>query len=191
MNGAQISRLASSPRAQKRFLIASLTVLALGVVAAVLTLTWHPRHESGTSAAPAPTSEVGQQGKTVPVSAEEKAVATKWIFGAVDRSDLAATFDLTHPDLRGSMTRKEWATGTIPVTPYPVGKLTATSWKTDSSHSREAVLEVKLTPAANAPVAVRPLTFIIGLTKSQGADGDKWRVNYWAPKYKPPVRLGE
>ncbi len=183
----------SSPRQrlQRRFFIASLTVLVVGVVAAALVLTWQPRHESSVSVPEKPTQQVEPPGKTVPVSEEEKAVATRWILGAVNRSNLAATFDLTHPDIRGSMTRKEWATGTIPVTPYPVGRLAATSWKAQSSHSKDAVLEVRLIPAADAPNTVRPLTFIIGLAKSQGADGGKWLVNYWAPKYKPPIRLAE
>lgn len=127
--------------------------------------------------------------RSVPFSDEAKSVAETWIMGAVTREDLAGTYDLTHPDLRGTMTRAEWETGDIPVVPYPLDTLRDERWHVDYSYSDEALLEVGLLPAKGSDE--RPLTFFIGLKKvGQGADAH-WVVNYWSPRYKPPVPLAQ
>ncbi len=125
----------------------------------------------------------------VPFSDEAKAIATRWILGAVTRRDLKGTFDMTHPDIRGSMSRAEWETGNIPVIPYPVDKVYSDRWTVDYSYADEALLEVGLLPSKGSDQ--RKLTFFIGLKKVGTGDNARWVVNYWSPRYKPPVPLAQ
>lgn len=181
-----VERLKTSPRLQKRVFIAALAVFALGAIALTISLFSNtgPNQETAISNEDA---QVLQPQKAVPISDEAKAVATKWILGAVNRSDLAGTYDLTHPDIRGSLTRAEWTSGNIPVIPYPVDKIYDGRWRVDYSYEDEALLEVGLVPAKNA--SERALTFYIGLKKVGDGESAHWVVNYWSPRYRPPVPL--
>lgn len=183
-----VERVKTSPRLQRRLFIGSLVVFALGAAALTFAIFGNtaPNRESAISNEDA---QVLKAQKKVPVSDEAKAVATKWILGAVSREDLAGTFDLTHADIRGSMTRAEWESGNIPVIPYPVDKIYEGRWRVDYSYEDEALLEVGLIPSEKA--SERALTFYIGLKKvGEGADA-RWVVNYWSPRYRPPVPVAQ
>jgi hypothetical protein len=125
-------------------------------------------------------AKVISQGHEVPLRAEVIDVATRWILGAVTRADLAGTYVLTDPDIRGSMSRMEWELGAIPVVSYPVEKLSPKSWRVRFSRAREALLEVHLVPPARFK-AVAPRTFLIGLKRVGVGQRVNWVVNYWSP----------
>lgn len=171
-------RLHQSPRG-RRWLSLVLSACSLGAVAVFITLIWD---QAGETDAP-PSEEAAKvisQGHEVPLSAEVIDVATRWILGAVTRGDLAATYVLTDPDIRGSMTRAEWELGAIPVVSYPVGELSRKSWRVRFSRVREALLEVRLVPRARLE-AVAPRTFLIGLKRVGVGQRVNWVVNYWSP----------
>lgn len=113
--------------------------------------------------------------RTVPLDPRVRQVAEAWILSAVNRSDPAAAYDLTHADLRGTMSRGEWETGNIPVVPYPVTMIPPESWRVDTSLEDEALLEVAL---SSSDASTPPVVFLIGLTKVRG----RWLVNYWSPR---------
>ena len=179
-----LERPRAASRFDERLLVVAVGVLVAGAVAITVALF------AGSAADGAPVSgdpRMLAPQKTVPVSAAAKAVATAWILGAVNRSDLAGTYDLTHTDIRGSLTRAEWETGDIPVIPYPVESIGDGRWHVDTSYEGEALLQVELTPTAGS--SQRALTFYIGLKKVGEGAGARWVVNYWSPRYRPPVRL--
>jgi hypothetical protein len=183
-----IARVESSPRLQRQLFLAALAVFGAGAVVATFVFFGNTATNRETPISNEPAQVLKAQ-RTVPLSDELKQVASTWILGAVTRKDLGGTFDLTHPDLRGSMTRKQWETGNIPVVPYPVDELFEDRWHVDYSYEDEALLEVGLIPSETA--AERPLTFFIGLKKvGEGAQA-RWVVNYWSPRYKPPVPLAQ
>jgi len=62
---------------------------------------------------------------SVPLDPKARAVAEAFVATAVARKDLAKSWELASPELRGDLTRADWLTGTIPVQPYPVDKATA------------------------------------------------------------------
>src|SRR5215831_15252381 len=69
--------------------------------------------------------------KTVKLGHEEgrvRRVAAQFVATAVERRNIAQSFDLTSPSLRRGFTRKQWAQGTIPVVPYPHGDLDYAAW---------------------------------------------------------------
>lgn len=188
---SRLERLKSSPRAQRRLFILSLGVFALGAVALTSALFWNTSSSKETPISNEPAQVLKQQAP-VPLSDEAKQVAIDWILAAVTREDLPGSYALTHEDIRGSMTRAEWETGNIPVVPYPVNvELLGERWQVDYSFADEALIEVGLMPAKGAASNIEPLTFFIGLKKVGDGASARWVVNYWSPRYKPPVPLAQ
>lgn len=166
----------------------ALAVFAAGAVA----LTFALFRNTATNRETAISDEAAQilkAQKKVPVSDDAKSVAEQWIMGAVTRRDLKGTYDLTHQDIRGSMTRDEWETGNIPVVPYPADKIYEGRWRVDYSYEDEALLEVGLIPGEGQ--SERALTFYIGLKRVGEGANARWVVNYWSPRYRPPVPLAQ
>jgi hypothetical protein len=112
----------------------------------------------------------------VPLDNAARRVAGRFILTAVARKNLGESYELTHPELRQGMTKKEWLTGNIPVQPYPVEKIESATFKVDESYPNEAVLEVALLPPANAEL--KPQIFFIGLKKHAVGNAVRWQVAY-------------
>jgi hypothetical protein len=186
-----LETLKTSPRAQKRALIASVAIFAIGAAALVSTVFWNTSETLETPIRDEAATVLEKQVEA-PLAPEIKQVATAFILNAVARRDIGSTYDITHVDMRGTMSRAEWAKGNIPVVPYPVdtAEITDDRWTVSYSLKDEALLEIRLFPEPGTK-GINPLSFFIGLVKvGEGADA-KWLVNYWAPKYKVPVPLAQ
>jgi len=110
---------------------------------------------------------------SVPLDPKARAVAEAFVASAVARKDLAASWKLAAPELRGDLTRADWLTGSIPVQPYPVDKATA-RYTVVTSNPDEALLGVAFVPHdASTP----PGDFLITLDRSSG----EWLVSSWVP----------
>ena len=169
-----------NPVTRRTISLVSVLILVAGVVA--FTVAWIG--DTGTSQETPLSNEPAQvftPRKQVPLDGEARKVAGRFILTAVAREDLAESYDLTHPELRQGMSRKEWATGNIPVVYYPATKLETATFKVDESYANEAILEVALIP--KNPEQVKPQIFFIGLKKT----GAKWQVNYWVPRAAPAI----
>ena len=110
---------------------------------------------------------------SVPLDPKARAVAEAFVASAVARKDLATSWELASPELRGDLTRADWLTGSIPVQPYPVGKATA-RYTVVTSHPDEAVLGVAFVPHDSS---TPPGDFLITLDRSSGT----WLVSSWVP----------
>ena len=108
----------SSPRNQRRLLIGSGAVLVAGIVAFVSMVVLRGTGNAFTSTFSNKPAFIYHQPKHVPLSKDEIAVARKFIATAVTRKDLDAAYGIVHPDLKGTLTRKQWDTGNIPVGPF-------------------------------------------------------------------------
>jgi hypothetical protein len=184
-----LQSLKASPRAQKRALIGGVAVFAVGAAALVATVFWNTRDTLETPIRDEAATVLEKQVEA-PLAPEVKKVATAFILNAVARRDIGSTYDITHPDLRGTMNRAQWAAGNIPVVPYPVDAVKDDQWTVAYSLNDEALLEVRLIPAAGSK-GINPLRFFIGLVKVGDGAKAHWLVNYWAPKYKVPVPLAQ
>src|SRR3954454_17694613 len=103
------------------------------------------------------------------------ATSTKFVRTAVVHRHLREAYDLIGPDLRGGMTRAEWAKGDNPVVPFPaVGIAT---WAVAYSYPNDAGLDIALVAKPGSDTIGK--TFRIELQRS--ARSAPWRVVSWLP----------
>jgi hypothetical protein len=121
----------------------------------------------------------------VPLDAEARKVAGRFILTAVARRNLGESYALAHPELRQGMTKRQWLTGNIPVVYYPATQIETATFKVDESYPGEAILEVALLPKDASKV--KPQVFFIGLKKAGKGDSARWLVNYWVPRAAPQI----
>jgi hypothetical protein len=175
----------SSRRFNRWFLVAGGLVLIAGVVAVLLTFF----RNTATTESANPTGPVIKQAapaKNIPFPKEAWTAARSFIFDAVGRENLAASYKVADSSLRGGLTLKQWKSGTITVPFYPVAKILRTNWKnTNFAHPREALINVILVPKASA--GQRPINAQVALTKVGKGSSAKWLVDYFSPLAGPPV----
>ena len=118
--------------------------------------------------------------KTVKLTRADRAhalaAAANFVTHAVARRHVELAYDLTHPSLRGDISRVEWRTQDIPVVPFPVEEA---RWKIEYSYSDALGLEVLLLPTAKS--RLRPQVFAMELVPTGHGKAHKWLVSSWAP----------
>jgi len=173
-----------SRRHQRLALSAGLGVLAVGAAVATFAFFGNTGHSLETPLSNEPANIYRPQ-KQADVDSAAKRVAGNFILTAVSRKKLAKSYDYVHPELRQGMTRKQWATGNIPVVYYPASSiLDKAAFKVDESYEDEIYMEVALLPKTGSNW--KPQIFYIGLKRVGGAKGP-WAVNYWVPRAKPEL----
>ncbi|HZO62524.1 MAG TPA: hypothetical protein VFB35_06035 [Gaiellaceae bacterium] len=108
-----------------------------------------------------------------------RAIAVRFIESAVYRRNVRASFALTTSGLRQGESRADWASGTIPVVPYPAEAVQTVRWRLDHSFANEVGLKVAFYPKPEAGIARQ--IFDITLENHGTAVAPKWLVSYWAP----------
>jgi hypothetical protein len=169
----------ASPRLRRR--LARLGLAAVVVAAAVAAgivfdggKTVEPTiRESGPAIVP-------EQPEEVEVTAADRklalATAAEFVRTAVRRERLADSYDLVSPALRAGFTRREWATGAIPVQPYPVD---GARWRFDYGYRDEIGLQVLVAPGAGSKL--RPTVFLMALKATGAGAQRRWLVDSWVP----------
>lgn len=128
------------------------------------------------------------QPKSVKFTAENQRAVHKvlreFIQTAVDRQDVARSWEIAAPSMRAGFTRKQWNHGDLPVVPYPAANRGLGRWSfVQYSYAKTVGLEVFLFPKQGSGWSA--MTADVELVK--GHDGN-WRVDYWMPKrfHGPP-----
>jgi hypothetical protein len=176
-----------SPRARRRFYWLSGGVFLIGLIAFVSVFAF--RNSSGIHA---PISTVKAQSAPPAVKAPPDPTAYKvaraFIESAVLRKNLDASYSLVNPEIRGTLTRKQWRTGNIPVIGYPADNAKTAGFQVVYSYKTQMELIVDL--VAKPGSQVRPhLSFYIGLVRKGGKPKGRWLVNYWQADYRPPIPM--
>jgi hypothetical protein len=179
----------SSPRAQRALYWVSGIVFLAGVVA-IITV-YATRGGSNASSPsqvnpnpPSQTSNRGTSTKKVKASPEALGVARKFLETAVVRKNLAESYNLVGPYLKGGATLKQWTSGNNTVVPYPANNTKTTALIVKTSHPTDLLIWVSLVPRPGA--GVKPQMFSIELDKLKG----HWLVNGFQPLYQPGVQNG-
>jgi hypothetical protein len=183
-----LGNLVNSPRKQRRFLIVSAAVFTVGVTVFVAVVVLGGTANRFTDTISNIPAQLNRPDPKTPISKDELALARRFIKTAVLRQDLASSYDLVNADLKGTMTRKQWTHGNIPVVSYEATNADRAGFTVDYSNQRSAMLEVDL--IAKAHTETRPhLLFFLGLHRAGDKATGRWLVNYWAPHYRPPIPM--
>jgi hypothetical protein len=168
-------------------MVIGFAVFALGAVMFALVFFRNTGHPLPDKLSSQPAATVKPQ-PTVPLDSAIVPLMRKFIATAVVRKHLDQAYALVGPDLRGNLTEKQFEKGNIPVVPYPVADVKHLQFQVDYSHPTQVGLEVGLNPPAGHP-DIRRLTFYAGFKKVGTGPSAHWVVNYWSPRYRPPVPL--
>jgi hypothetical protein len=165
-------------------------VLALGVITFLQVLN-RPEQEAVPPTQNRP-AQIAKEPKTVPPSPEARRLVSQFLNTAVDRDGSEAVarrkldraWQISSPNVRGGLTKREWLTGNIPVVPYDVSNVDRAPVRLDWSYATEASFAVMLLPKNGS--AEKPQTFFITVKKFGKGPKARWMVDYFAP-YAPPV----
>jgi hypothetical protein len=171
-------RLIESPRRRKRLLV--LAVIAVAAIGATIVgLTWSNTSREKETFEPGNAQVIPEQVRVRLSRADRRAVlrtVDRFIETAVARHDLAAAYDLTTPDLRGQVTRRQWARGDVPVPSYPVYRHGATITDTYRNDvSVQLFLEARRR-------GVDPLGVDMELKAFGRGANRRWLVSYYLPR---------
>ena len=95
---------------------------------------------------------------------------------AVKRDHPERAWDVVDPALREGYTKASWATGDIPVVPYPVD---AAIYRLDYSHPTLVGWKVSVYPPKGS--TQQAMTFYMDVTLSGSGEERRWRVSNWSP----------
>jgi hypothetical protein len=123
------------------------------------------------------------------LNAQTRSAIDTFIGTAVARKHLENSWAVVAPELRAGYTRASWTRGDqLPVIPYPGVDTKHVQYFLDYASTTEILIEVGL--AGKPGVSTRPVTFQLGLIPVGKGAGQKWLVNYWMPRWTPPVPTG-
>ena len=103
------------------------------------------------------------------------ATLQRFLAAAVQRHDLAASYDLVTPALRTGISRRAWANGTTRVMAYPARTPRPYGWTLDFAQPNDVMVDLLLQPRPRARVG--PMIFTIELKRLHG----RWLVDSFTP----------
>jgi hypothetical protein len=178
-----VARLLSSPRRRRR-LRTSAVLLALAGALVFVGLHYSntgrraPEHFSG-----GPVQRVPAPLKSAPLSSADQEVVRKvaahFIDTAVLRRRIDESWGITTAKLHQGLSRRQWDTGSIPVTPFPAGAVQDIKYRVDWTGEGLVYLKVAIVPKATSQVLGQ--AFDIGLRRRDGGGNHVWLVDYWVP----------
>lgn len=105
-----------------------------------------------------------------------------FLITGVSRKSQAEAWNVVAPSVRNGYTHKSWTkANALPIIFYPVANIDKVQYYLDYASNQEILLEVGL--FAPKRYGMRPTTFQLGLVPV----GKKWLVDYFMPRWTPPV----
>jgi hypothetical protein len=109
---------------------------------------------------------------------------------AVARKHLDQSWAVIAPSMKKGYTFKQWShASALPVVPYPIEDVDTTQYYLDYASTKEILLEVGV--SAPAAKKMRPTAFQLGLVPRGKGVQKHWLVNYWMPRWTPPLPTNE
>jgi hypothetical protein len=94
---------------------------------------------------------------------------------AVARRGVASSYALATPALRAGESRGQWATGSIPIMPYPARGVRFHGWTLNYAYAHEVNVSLLLQPRSGLHLGA--VSFFVDIRRIDG----RWRVNSFAP----------
>jgi len=137
------------------------------------------------------TNAKGQQIKTYEeLDPQVRTTIKTFLASAVARRHLDRSWQVIAPSMKKGYTLRSWSTGGkgkggLPVVPYPIENVNSTQFYLDYASTKEILLEVGV--SAPAAKKMRPTAFQLGLVPRGKGEQRHWLVNYWMPRWTPPI----
>ena len=108
-----------------------------------------------------------------------------FLASAVARRHLDKSWPVIAPSMKQGYTLQSWSHAkALPIIPYPIENVDSTQYFLDYASTKEILLEVGV--SAPAAKKMRPVAFQLGLVR-RGSGAGHWLVNYWMPRWTPPI----
>jgi hypothetical protein len=125
---------------------------------------------------------------------DEKTRATirTFLATAVAREHLDRSWATIAPSMKQGYTFKQWANATaLPIVPYPYADVKTAQYYLDYASTKEILIEVGLSqrPEIKGEARTRPTAFQLGLAPVGKRGQKRWLVNYWMPRWTPPIPI--
>jgi hypothetical protein len=105
---------------------------------------------------------------------------------AVARKHLDKSWPVVAPSMKKGYTLQSWSHAkALPIVPYPIENVDSTQYFLDYASTKEILLEVGV--SAPAAKKMRPVAFQLGLVPRGKGVQRHWVVNYWMPRWTPPI----
>jgi hypothetical protein len=195
MNAVQTAL--NSPRFNRYLLWFGVAVLAAGAIALVVAFAGGSDKTSSKPdkgfkpALPAKSAPLkNEQGVTIKTYSQlddqTRSAISTFIGTVVARQHVGDSWSIVSPSMRAGYSFKEWRRAAeLPVIPYPGVDTKHIQYYLDYATNREILLEVGL--AGKPGVTTRPVTFQLGLVPARKGSNARWLVDYWMPRWTPPV----
>lgn len=179
-----MKRLLASSRFRRRSGWLAVCLAVAGIVAFLglhFSNTGHPFRQQFTAQKPQLVAKSTAKSKVFTASEvkQVRAVAARFIQTAVYRRHVGDSFAITTGKLRQGLSRTAWASGSIPVVPYPQKAVASVRWRVTYSYAHEVGLKIAFYPKPGSGVDRQ--VFDISLEKHGTAATPRWLVSYWAP----------
>lgn len=180
-----LRRHLASPRRRRRLARGGALLAGAGALAAVGVI-WPntgsdsglPQHAGVKSVYVRPQSVAFDDARARAVLALEQG----FVEHAVFRRDVEQAYDLVAPELLGTMTRAAWASGAIPVEPFPGEAVKEIRGRLVYSYADRVSMAIRFVPKAGT--GVDEMTFDLVMRRvgaSGGAGAGTWLVSSWLP----------
>jgi hypothetical protein len=191
----------SSARFNRIMLALGVLVFAAGAVTLVIELVPSTNGESPASTKLTPSKATPQgngssltnsQGARIltyeQLDPKIRATVRTFLDSAVARHNQGRAWSITTANLRSGYTRKQWNTAdALPVVPYPIADIKRVNYNLEYATTKEILIDVGV--AAKPQMKLRALTFMLGLAPAGKGAHKRWLVDYWMPRYTPPIPI--
>jgi len=104
----------------------------------------------------------------------------------VPRRNVGRSWNVVAPSVKAGYTYKKWThADALPVNFYPVDDVKTARYYLDEANTQDILIDVGL--SAPAKYGMRPTTFQLGLVPVGKGAKTKWLVNYFMPRWTPPL----
>jgi hypothetical protein len=181
--GGFVTRLLQSPKRRRRLRILALVLAAAGGLAFVGLEYSNTGEGLQEHFRPGPVQRVATPPPAAKLSVvDQKSVqqiAELFIDTAVLRQHVDDSWELTTAKLRQGLSRREWDSGNIPVTPFPANAVGVVKYRLDWTGEDLVYLKIAIVPKPTSDVQGQ--AYDMGLTRHGGPADHRWRVDYWVP----------
>lgn len=119
---------------------------------------------------------------------EVRSTIRTFLATAVRREHLGDSWAVIAPEVKRGYTYKSWKNAdALPIVPYPVDNINTVKYYLEYASTKEILIEVGV--SARRELKMRPATFLLGLIPVGNGVHKRWLVNYWMPRWSPPLPL--